>query len=231
MANPFRQELRRLGRGYARCEGARRASRWHLVLLVAACVLAFVSRALFPLPVLAWMEGRWLPTLFVALGLVLLGIPLVLLASRLARPNGRRLADELDDRFDLQDQASTAAEVERDAAQAPVVGALLSQAGRALARISPERLWRKRRRVPFVRGLLGIVFAFLLLAPGVDGLGKAFGLGREGTGGLGATAGDPVDGTRRALAMDEWLAWFVTDPLPVEPLPDAPSPDVGDASK
>ena len=79
MASPLTSQLRRLGRGMALRRGSRRQRVVHLVVLVVACVLAFTSRALRPLPILSQLEGRLLPTLAVAAGLLLLAWPLRLL--------------------------------------------------------------------------------------------------------------------------------------------------------
>lgn len=225
MASPLRAQLRRLRLGHALRVGSRRAHRVHLLVLLAACVLAFTSRALAPLPVLAVLEGRLVPTLLVALGLGLLGGPLRLLALLGRHGDPRRMAAGLDDRLGLKDEASTAFDVDPAPAARPLEAEVVRRATRALAGVEPDRLWKGARPLPWLRAMLALVFAFLLLAPGVDGLWNERGVGRGAPPGLGAREGEPVTGRRDVLAPQAWLGWFVRDPLPVEALPVEAVPD------
>lgn len=202
--------------------GSRRHRVVHLLVLVAACVLAFTSRALRPLPLLSSLEGHVVPTLAVAAGLLLLAWPLRLLALGAGRRDLAALARRLDDQLDLKDQASTALDV--DPPRTRVDRALGSQAASLLAAAAPPGAnGRGPDRMRWPRRLLALLFAFLLLAPGVDGLFGERGIGHGDETGLAAPDGDPTTGRGR-FDTELWLRWFAVDPLPVEALPadDAP---------
>ncbi|MCB9830192.1 MAG: hypothetical protein H6806_10580 [Planctomycetes bacterium] len=217
MASPLTSQLRRLGRGMALRRGSRRQRVVHLVVLVVACVLAFTSRALRPLPILSQLEGRLLPTLAVAAGLLLLAWPLRLLGWGSGRRDLTDLARRLDDRLELKDQASTALEV--DPPRTGLDRTLATQAAGLLAHaVPPGAVGRGPDRLRWPRRLLAFLFAFLLLAPGVDGLFGERGIGRGDVTGLAAPDGDPTTGRGR-IDTRVWLSWFAVDPLPVEALP------------
>lgn len=182
-------------------------------------MLAFVSRALLPLPLLGALEGRWVPTLLVALGLLLLGPLLHVVFVGFVRPSRRTLVAGLDDQHAWHDEASTAYEVEAAPRGGPVEAALFARVVRRLARLEPHLLWRGSRRLRWIRAMLAVVFAFILLGPGVDGLLGRRGVGRGEDLGLGARDGAPQPSAPEAMAADVWLAWFAEDPLPVEALP------------
>nr|MDJ0523573.1 hypothetical protein [Planctomycetota bacterium] len=103
-----RIELRKLARGYARAVGGARAARWHLVLLIAAIVLAFVHRAVVALPGLDLLAGRWLPALAAGVALYFLGPVLRAASGLFVTPREDALARRLDDRFGWHDDTETA---------------------------------------------------------------------------------------------------------------------------
>lgn len=217
MVSPLTSQLRRLGRGMALRRGSRRQRAVHLGVLVIACALAFTSRALRPLPILSALEGQLVPTLGVAVGLLLLAWPLRLLGWGSGRRDLADLARRLDDRLELKDQASTALDV--DPPRTALDHALARHAAGLLAHAAPPgAVGRGPDRLRWPRRLLAFLFAFLLLAPGVDGLFGERGIGRGETTGLAAPDGEPTTGRGR-IDTRVWLGWFAVDPLPVEALP------------
>lgn len=222
----LREELRRLGRHVAADRGGVRAARTHLALLIVAVVLAFTSRAVHPLPLLEHLEGAWLPTALAALLLYLLGALLHLLHTRLVRPDLRALALRLDDDHQWRDDTSTAVDLPDGTAADRVPRVLLAQATGRLRLLDREAVrgvgpWGRRLRIACV-----LLFAFVLLAPGVDGLVRDRGAGAGDAAGLGRSPADEALGPPPPLDADWFLATFVEDPLPVEPLPeDAAAPE------
>lgn len=227
-ARSLRGELRRLGRGFAHRVGRSRARRWHLLLLLALAALAFVSRAIVPVPGLSWLHGEWGYALAVAALLLALGPVLSFLFGALVRPAQQSMAYDLDDRLDLRDQAGTAAETLQRDVDSPLVEALRAHAADRLRRTDEDRLWKGAKKVPYVRAFLVLLFVFFLVGPGVDGLLGDRGVGRGDEMGLGPRDTGTAPGKPRPMKAGLWMAWFAQDPLHVEslqtdgpPLPEA----------
>ncbi|MDF1702842.1 MAG: hypothetical protein P1V36_16960, partial [Planctomycetota bacterium] len=162
-----RLELRRLASGYARAVGGARAGRWHLVLLLGACALAFLHRTVRPLPWLDAVQDSWPLLLGIAAGLYAVG-PLLRFGFALAtRPGVTRLARDLDDRYGWHDQTDTALHA---AADQGGLGALLAvQAGGRLREVDASALARAGRPLGRIRLILALLFVALLVLPGVGG--------------------------------------------------------------
>ncbi|MDJ0975928.1 MAG: hypothetical protein QNJ98_15830 [Planctomycetota bacterium] len=221
----LREELRRLGRHVAADQGGVRAARTHLALLIVAVVLAFVSRAVLPLPGLAALEGAWIPTLITAAVLYLLGSVLHLVHTRFIRPDLRGLALRLDDDHHWRDDTSTAMDLPDAAAADRVPRVLLAQTKGRLRLLDREAVrgvstWGRRVRIACV-----LLFVCVLLLPGVDGLFDARGAGVGADPGLGRSPDAAAFGPPPPLDADWFLATFVEDPLPVEPLPEDAQPE------
>ena len=214
-----RHELKRLARGIARRGGAARAARWHLVLLVAAVVAAFLSRAWRPLPGLARLEGAVLPVLLAALGLYALGTVLAFVWTRFLRPPERSLARALDERYAWHDETTTALALEPPAGETPLAGLLVAQTEGRLRELDARALASSGSLWVLPRRLLAFLFAFVLLAPGVEGLLGPHGAGTQGQDGLGQEGATDEVAVPRPMRADFWLQTFIENPLPVEPLP------------
>ena len=226
-----RHELRRLARGYARRVGRARAARWHVALLVLAVAAAFVSRAILPLPGLAWLEGRILPVVLSALALYGLGALLALLMTRVLRPRVRVLARDLDERHGWRDETTTALSLPPEPRDTSVSALLVAQTQGRLREIDASSLAKVRSTWVRPRRLLAVLFALVLLAPGVRGLFGEMGAGHAGKGTFGADGAQDGVAVPRPLDADFWLQSLIEDPLPVEPLPPdeaAPAQDADD---
>jgi len=229
-----RHELRRLARGYARRVGRGRAARWHVALLVLAVAAAFVSRVILPLPGLAWLEGRIVPVVLSALALYGLGTLLALLMTRVLRPRVKVLARDLDERHGWRDETTTALSLPPEPRDASVSALLVAQTQGRLREIDASSLTKVRSTWVRPRRLLAVLFALVLLAPGVRGLFGEMGAGHEGKGTFGADGGADSVPVPRPMRADFWLQSFVENPLPVEPLaPDeaVPAKDADDGKE
>ena len=223
-----RLELGRLARATARAVGGARAARLHLFVLIAACALAFVHRAFLRLPGLDALERRWIPTLAVAAVLLLLGPLLTRVLAWFARPREQDLARTLDDRLGWQDATDTATSIGSRGAEGGLEDLVMAQAGGRLRELGAEVLPRRARPWRWPRRLLALLFAALLLLPGVDGWLGARGGGRLGRGAIGSAGPDQPAGAPPPMRADFWLQTFIENPLPVEPLPAAPGDTAGD---
>ncbi len=203
-----RIELRRLLRGYARAVGGARAARWHVGILVAAIVLAFVHRAIRAVPFFEHLAGRWIPALLAAVVLYFLGYLLRPLAGLLVRPPEDAFARHLDDRFAWHDSTETALTLTDFETQRPVPAFLAAQATGRLRGVEPRQLARSKRPGRWLRRVLAFLFAAVLLLPGVSGL----------WGDTGGTVRNRPGGGPRPMKADFWLQTFVENPLGVEPL-------------
>ncbi len=219
----LQNELGRIFRIRGRALAWRHALRLHFVILIAACVLAFVSRVFTPLPGLELLHGRWIPTMFVAFGLLVLLYALHALLRLIYRMATKRdaelLASRLEKRFKWNEDATTALALDHQECDGPIARFLLASTAGRLRAIHASKLWPLSRRMPWIRGFLVICFAFILLGPGVDGLRARMGIGRGEPAGIGATDSDPEAGAPQAFPMATWLRLFVEEPVRVEPLP------------
>lgn len=222
-ARSLHGQLRRLARAFAHRVGRRRARRLHLLLLVAAAVLAFISRALWDVPGIAALEGNWGPTLLACAALLGLGPALSWLLGSVVRPLRQHLAYDLDDTLQLKDQAGTAVETLAQPDASPLGEALREAAADRLRRADEDRLWKRSRKVPWLRAFLVLLFAFFLLGPGVDGLFGDRGVGRGDDSGIGPRDEGLAPGKRRPMRADTWMLWFAEDPMPVESLGGPPA--------
>lgn len=216
------EELRRLGRHVARDRGGRRAARVHLWVLGAAILLAFFSRAVRPLPLLGWLEEHWIWACVASVGLYLLARPLHLLFTRVIRPDLRELASELDDDHGWRDDTTTA--VELPEAHSGVSQVLVAQTTGRLRHLDSDGVRTVGRFGRRLRMALCLLFLFVLLGPGVDGLLGERGAGRGTDAGLGQSPEDAGGGPPPPLEADWFLATFVEDPIPAEALPPEPAP-------
>ena len=194
-----------------------------MLLLATLAVLAFVSRAIQPLPGLSWLHGEWGYALAAGALLLALGPALSFLMGSVLRPPHQRMAYDLDDRLDLKDQAGTAAETLSAAEASPLAEALREHAAARLRRADEDRLWKGAKKVPYVRAFLVLLFVFFLVGPGVDGLLGNRGVGRGDDMGLGPRDTGTAPGQPKPMQAGLWMAWFAQDPLHVESLqPDGP---------
>jgi hypothetical protein len=214
-------ELRRLHRAQGARHAQDRARRAHLLVLGAAVVLAFVSRAVHALPGLGRLEGRLVPSIIGGLLLLALGYLLPRLLRQAARlwskPGLAGIAAALDDAHGWRDETSTAAGLPETAAGGVVPQLLLAQTAgrlRTLTVDAPVR-WSP---VAWPRVLLAALFVFLLIAPGVNGLLGLRGAGQGDGKGLGQSPNAASVGEQAPIAADLFLTLFARDPLPVEPL-------------
>jgi hypothetical protein len=216
----LRFELRRLARGCGNLRALRRATRVHRLVLVAAVALAFVHRAILPLPAFSAFAPSVARVVLVALGLVLVGPFLVRLLARAMRPAPGALARRLDDAYAWRDETSTAADVCAAGVGTPVGVLLVQQAAGRVGEIEPQALQGARRPRRWVTLLLVALFVCVLLLPGVDGLLGERGGGRGEQGLLGRSEDLEPVGPPRPMKADFWMRFFVENPLPVEPLPE-----------
>ena len=215
-------QLRRLARGYGTLRGGRWAARWHLVVLLLAVGLAFLSRAVRPLPGISWLAGHPLAAVGAGLGLLLLGWLLTRLAAHALRPRDHVLARQLDERYAWHDETQTAVGLEAGAGERPLAGLLIAQTHGRLRELSASDLTGEATPWRWPRRLLAFLFVFVLLAPGVDGLLGRLGAGHGGDGLLGTDGVLEPIGAPRPMRADFWLQTFVQNPLPVEPLASEP---------
>lgn len=228
-----RQELVRIGRGMARRGGQVRAARWHLLLLVVAVVAAFLSRAWRPLPGLEHIQGAVLPVLITAAALYAFGFVLAWIWTRFLRPSPRYLARSFDERYGWYDETTTALSLQSPEGDAPLAQLLVAQTEGRLKEIEPRGVAPTTSAWVLPRRLLAFLFAFLLLAPGVDGLLGELGAGTQGDDALGGEGAEEAFSAPRPMRADFWLQAFIENPLPVEPLPPEPAADgdqAGDAT-
>ncbi len=218
----LRLEFRRLVRGYARTVGAARAGRWHLGILVAACLLAFLHRAVLRLPFFDALDGLGWPLLLVALVLFGAGVLLRLGFSQAARPTAPGLARTLDDRYHWQDETDTAASVARASRPGPLGELIVAQVGGRLREVEPRDLVRTGRPWRRLRLALVLLFVAIFLLPGVDGLFGLRGGGTDGDGDMGSQGAEEPLAAPRPMKADFWIQGFVENPMPVEPLPAEP---------
>lgn len=199
--------------------GGARAGRWHLVLLLGACALAFLHRTVRSLPWLDAVQDSWPLLLGIAAGLYAVG-PLLRFGFALAaRPGVTRLARDLDDRYGWHDQTDTALHA---AADPGGLGALLAvQAGGRLREIDARALARAGRPLGRIRLILALLFVALLVLPGVGGIFGGEGAGTRGGDGFGSAGLEDDFGAPGPMPADFWFQAFVENPIPVEPLPDA----------
>lgn len=224
-----RRQLGRLARGRARLLGGARAGRWHLVVLVAACLLAFVHRAIVPIPGFDAIRDSWPLLLGVAAGLFALGPILRMLFASSARLETSVLARELDDRFGWHDETDTAAALAPDAAAGGLGSLVTAQAGGRLRELDAASLARAGRPWGRVRLVLTLLFVALLILPGVGGLFGGSGAGTQGGDGIGTAGADEDFGAPGPMKADFWFQAFVENPIPVEPLPPREPKESGDA--
>jgi hypothetical protein len=220
-----RKELRRLARGYARRVGHARAARAHIALLVAAVAAAFLSRVVLPLPGLSRLPEHPVLTLGVALGLYAVGWLLALLWTRVLRPAQVDLARQLDRRYAWRDETTTALSLQPPEADLAVPSLLVAQTEGRLRELKPSALAPLRSNWVLPRRLLACLFAFVLLAPGVEGFFGRGGAGTQGRDAFGTEGAEDTVAIPRPMRADFWLQSFIENPLPVEPLPPEPKPD------
>ncbi len=218
----LRFELRRLAHGFAAAAARPRAARVHVLLLVAAVLLAFTHRAILDLPGFGWLAARWYVVVVVAAALYALGPLLARLLARTLRQPPLAMARRLDDRYAWRDETSTAASMPADVADRPMNAFLVAQATGRLREVAPQGETKPPRA--WFRVLLAAAFAFVLLAPGVDGLLGEAGAGRGPDGVIGSKDELEPVGPPTPMRADFWLQSFIESPLPVEPLPPEPAP-------
>jgi len=224
-----RKELRRLARGYARRVGQARAARWHIVLLAAAVAAACLSRVFLPLPGLAQLPQRpWL-TVGIALGLYAVGWLLAFLWTRVLRPGQVDLARQLDERYAWRDETTTALNLRPPEGEQPLPGLLVAQTQGRLRELKASALAPLRSNWVWPRRLLAFLFAFVLLAPGVEGFFGPRGAGTRGRDALGTQGAEDTVAVPRPMQADFWLQSFIENPLPVEALP--PETEPADVSR
>lgn len=221
------RQLDRLSRGWRATRGRALVQRGH-VLLLTVLVLAALSWRLLGVPaLLGRLEGRYVAVLLLTALLVLLGPALALLVPRLLHIPRQALARRLDDAMTWHDALDTALGVsdpEGPAGATSVETFLVAQSAGRLRGLEPRRLWPHRMLSPWIPRILGVLFAALLLLPGMQG-----GLGPRGAGegeeaGIGGT---PEPEPLGATPVDVWLVTHVQEPLPAEPLLPAPTPEEG----
>lgn len=199
-----RGELDRLRRAWARSRARVLAGRFHLVALGAALVAAFASRVLGPWPVVGALEGRWLLTGAVVVGLALLGPALAFALAGLLHAPRVAFARRLDDSMSWHDAADTALGL-AGGGRRPLDAFLTTQTAGRLRGLEPDRLWPREgggRLPPWVLpGLLLLLFASVLLLPGVTGLLDERGAGRGERAGLGTS---PEERPAEPLDADVW---------------------------
>lgn len=206
VATTFDQELSRLARSAGRAVAARRARVAVLGGLFALAVTVLAHRLVGDVPFVGLVEGRPLRALATVVG----AGALALLAGRavglFARPPARTLARRLDDELGLADSSDAA--LSAGSLVDPFVGAVARRAATALAQVDGRRFGSGElpgRRLPVA--LLALTL-FLLLAPGVLGLGGSSGAGAGTESGVGRR--DEPEEPRRADALtpdeaDRWL--------------------------
>ena len=219
-----RKELGRLGRGYARRVGRAHAARWHILLLLLAVGAAFLSRVVLPLPGLARLPERPLLTVAIALGLYAIGWLLAFLWAHVIRPRQADLARQLDERYAWRDETTTALSLQPPEGEQPVPGLLVAQTEGRLRELRASALAPLRSTWVWPRRLLAFLFAFVLLAPGVEGFFGPRGAGTRGRDDLGTEGTSDTIAVPRPMRADFWLQSFIENPLPVEPLPPLPAP-------
>jgi len=215
-----RIELRKLARGYARAMAGPRAARWHVAILVAVIVLAFVHRAVVALPLFVYLAGRWIPALVAAVALYNLAPVLRAGAALFLRPREDDFARRLDDRFAWHDATETALTLAPPELDRPVPAFLAAQTAGRLRDVRPQVFGRIRQpgRQRWRRRVLALLFAAMLLLPGVDGLFARGGGGTTGDGSVGSEGPDDPVGAPHPMRADFWLQTFIRNPLEVEPL-------------
>jgi hypothetical protein len=213
-----RSQLDRMRRGWSRTRGRDLAGRAHLWLLLLALAGAIGSRTLGPWPGYASLEREILPSLAVAAFLLLLAPLLARLVAPWFRPSRARLARRLDDAQGWRDATDTALALGVEAAEAPLGSFLSQQTSGRLRELDERRLWPARQGSVWIRRLLVLAFLFVLLAPGVDGLLGIRGPGRGDEAALGNRPETEGRERARPLEADEWLLYFVEEPMRVEAL-------------
>jgi hypothetical protein len=195
--------LERVGGADARSRAGSWARRRHVQVLLAAVLLAALTRWVAPVPGVQALVGSLGGAFLAAALLLALGWALRAAAVPWLRVPAPRLAALLDDRQGWKDTLGTALDVERRGAAGAVVGALKLQATSLLAALplAAAPAARPPRRLPWGRIGLAAVFVALLLLPGVSGRGPFAGAGRGGEIGLGQVE-RPTDGPYDA---DRWL--------------------------
>lgn len=219
-----RLELKRLAAGRARAVGGARAGRWHLILLGAACALAFLHRTLLPLPWLDRVAASWPLLIGVAGGLFAMGPLLRILFAAGARPSADALARDLDDRYGWRDETGTAAALPATTAEGGLARLVVAQTGGRLREIDPAGFARTGRPWTRVRLALALLFIALLVLPGVRGTWDGDGAGTRGGEGYGSAGLEEDFGAPGPMQADFWFQAFVENPIPVEPLPEERAP-------
>lgn len=221
-----RRQLGRLARGRARVVGGARAGRWHLLVLLAACALAFVHRSVAAVPGLDAVRTSWPLLLATAGGLYVLGFLLRLVFTFGIRDSEQALARELDDRYGWHDETDTAATLP-EGEVGGLGGLVAAQAGGRLRELDARALARAGRPWGRLRLVLVLLFVAILILPGVGGVFGRTGAGTKGGDGLGSAGLEEDFGEPGPMKADFWFQAFVENPIPVEPLPSEAKPAGG----
>ncbi len=198
---PVAAQLDRLAHGEARASAGAWARRTHLSLLLLAVLGAAATVWIGPLVGFAALEGRLLPVLAAAALLWLLFPVLRLVAVPWLAPSASRLARRLDDEHGWKDAVGTALDVERGLVRGALAAHLTQHVEGLLGAEALPAVPSARAGRPWLRLLLTLLFAALLLLPGVRGWGGAGGAGRGGEIGAGWVE-HPDQGPMDA---DRWL--------------------------
>ena len=202
------QQLTRLARARAAFRGRRTARRIAVGLLLLFLGLAVAHRLFGDVPLVARLEGRPLLALAVIAAALPASWALGRLAAFGARPGRRVLARRLDDELGLADATDAGLSVLRRGDASPLAAVAEDAAAARLLSVDPRTLWtppRKGRRIPL---LLAFLTAFVLLAPGVLGIGGARGAGRGTEAGIGRkdeATPDAGGGPFTPAEADRWL--------------------------
>ncbi len=206
MATALDQELSRLSRAAGAAIAAGRARRAVVLGLLGLALVVLVHRLVGRVPFVDRVEGRPLD----ALVFVVAAGALAWLGGRasglFSRPPRRALARRLDDELSLADAADAALSAGADAG--PVADAVVARAALSLAAVPASRFGstsRPGRRLPI---LLLAVTLFLLLAPGVLGIGGSSGAGAGTELGVGRRD-EPEPRKGETLTPDEADRWLM----------------------
>ena len=139
--------------------------------------------------------------------------------TRILRPRVQTLATQLDTRYGWHDETATALGLPAELPDASVSALLAAQTRGRLRELDASVLARRRSTWVWPRRLLAFLFAFVPLAPGVQGLLGERGSGHQGRGTLGADGAEDPVAVPRPMRADFWMQTFIENPLPVEALP------------
>ncbi len=233
VATTLDQELTRLARAAGLAVAARRARLFVLGGLVLLTLIVLAHRLVGDVPLVDRVEGRPIYALGAVIGAGLLAWALGRAAGLFARPPRRELARRLDDELSLADVADAALSAGRpvnagtgvsESDASPVAQSVARRAAAQLGAVDTKRFGKVTgpgRRIPI---LLLAITLFLLLAPGVLGLGGSSGPGAGQEAGIGRK--DEPEEPRKgdALTPEEADRWLVQHAKLILDVPDPKKP-------